>query len=106
MRTKTLDIKMTCTLTLDESDVELLGWLAGYGGKAIAKAITGNGQYGVGLTTKYTDQDWELLWQKLRSDLEAADARFQATREVFRGHKKAVPFEVNTHTTVADTENQ
>jgi hypothetical protein len=77
-------VEMTCNLVLSEREIQMLGWLAGYGAKQIAEAITKD------LTSKYPKEEWEALWQALRGELERTAEHFRNVRAVFHGEKMAV----------------
>jgi len=80
-------VQMDCTLTLTERETEMLGWLAGYGPKALAELISKQ------LTTKFEVEEWEQFWNAMRCELENARTRFTATRKVFSGQLRAVELE-------------
>jgi len=80
-------VEMHCTLDLTERETEMLGWMAGYGPKALAELISKK------LTTKYEHQEWEQLWNAMRHELENASKRFAATRAVFEGRMRATDLE-------------
>ena len=83
MKLRELTVEMTCTLSLNERECEMLGYLAGYDAKSIALAITKE------LTKTYQEKEWEEFWSKLRAECEASTRRFADTRAVFNGTKKA-----------------
>lgn len=75
---------MTATLTLDEKEVKMLAWLAGFGEANIAQAIFGK------LTKEYQASEWRELWTSMRQEMDAQCKVFSDSRSVFLGHKKAV----------------
>lgn len=77
-------IRLTCSLEFTEREVEMLGYMASFGGKAIAEKVFDK------IGHKFSKEEWETLWTEMRSALEAADARFRDTRNVFVGNKKAL----------------
>lgn len=66
-------------LLLTEREVQMLGYLASFGGKHIAEAITDK------LTHEFSKEEWDKLWTIFRTELEAASARFRDTKKVFTG---------------------
>jgi hypothetical protein len=76
-------VEMTTHLELSETETRMLGWLAGFGGKAIAEHICGN------LGREFKAEEWEQFWSAMRTECEAADKVFKDTRSVFRGWSKA-----------------
>ena len=79
------DLQMNCTLTLTEREAEMLGYLAGFGGEAIAERITAH------LTGQFPKKEWISLWNELRTELESISKHFSDTRSVFAERKRAVP---------------
>ena len=80
-------VQMDCTLTLTERETEMLGWLAGYGPKALAELICKQ------MTTRIEVEEWEQFWNAMRNELENASTRFAATRKVFSGQMRACELE-------------
>jgi hypothetical protein len=78
---------MTCSLILSEKETEMLGYLAGFGGKQIAKHIYDD------LTKKFPQKEWEELWETMRSELERQSKMMDDTRMVFTGYKRAMEHE-------------
>jgi hypothetical protein len=81
-------VEMNCYLSLSEQETEMLAWLAGYGGKEIAKAIAEK------LTTKYSAEQWEKFWTDMRGELGRQSKLFRDARQVFEGRKIAADIPV------------
>jgi hypothetical protein len=79
-------VEMTCNLVLSEREIQMLGWLAGYGAKQIAEAITKD------LTSKFSKEEWEALWSTFRCELERTAEHFRNVRSVFCGEKMAADY--------------
>lgn len=80
------DVQMSCTLVLGEKEVKMLSHLAGYGGETIARSIYDK------ITHEFSVEDWSKLWSEMRTALEVQGKIFKDTREVFRGTKRAMPY--------------
>lgn len=83
MKLQNREVEMTTYLVLSERETQMLGYLASYGGKEIAKAICEK------LTTRFTPEEWERFWQEMRSVCESSFQRFKDTRMVFSGERVA-----------------
>jgi len=84
MKTQENKVEMTCTLTLTETEVAMLAYLASFGGANIGAVICR------GLGQKFKEDDWNSLWSALRDETERAKKKFDDTRMVFNGIKRAV----------------
>lgn len=88
MKLSSVKCDMYVNLQLTEKEVRMLGWLAGYGGKAIAKAIHGE------LTREFDEKEWEKLWEEIRGECERTTNHMKDVREVFMGTKRAANHQV------------
>jgi len=77
------NVEMTCTLVLSEREIEMLGYLAGFGANNIAQAIAKE------LTSRWPKDEWETLWSELRRELERTASHYSNVRAVFSGTKVA-----------------
>lgn len=84
MKLQHREVEMTVYLLLTEREAKMLGYLAGFGGEQVAKAICEK------LTKEFSREEWEKFWSEMRSVCEATSERFKDTRLVFSGQRKAV----------------
>jgi len=77
-------VEMTCNLVLNEREIEMLGYLAGFGADNIADAIDTK------LISQFQKEEWEKLWSDLRAELERTASHYRDVRAVFAGQKRAV----------------
>lgn len=82
MKMTARNITLTSNLELTERETKMLGWLAGFGGAHIAKAIATQ------LTSEFKVEEWDALWSQFCTELESADKHFANVRGVFNGTKQ------------------